>query len=77
MFRILLGLFNLFKVVSLFGLLYVFLRWYIKGHFGKYAIFFWIYSIICFGMLIYEKNNEPKYDETPGYVYWNRNLNSY
>ena len=66
------------STISILALTYVFLRWYIKGHFGKYFIFFWLWTFLSIGMYVYQKNNRPKEDTTPGYVYWERNMrNSY
>ena len=41
----------------IFYLAYVFLVWYIKGHFGKYFIFFWLNTILAFGMYYDHKHN--------------------
>jgi hypothetical protein len=44
-------------------LTYVFLRWYIKGHFGKYAIFFWIYTIFSIIMFINRPDHNPNWPQ--------------
>lgn len=41
------SLFNLFKGLAIMYMAIIFLAWYIKGHFGKYFLFFWISSFIC------------------------------
>jgi len=63
-----------FMIISLFVW---FIQWYIKGHFGKYFIFFWLNTIISIVMYAYQRNHEPEYDSTPGYVYWERNVKSW
>ncbi len=72
------GLWNIISTLSILMLTYVFLRWYIKGHFGKYFILFWLWTSLSIFTYIHHKNNRPKEDTTPGYVYWERNMrNSY
>ena len=44
-----------------FYLVYVFLVWYIKGHFGKYFIFFWLNTILAFGMYYNHHNNKHEW----------------
>ena len=41
-------IFRFLEGIVLFYLLFVFLRWYIKGHFGKYFILFWLYTFSGF-----------------------------
>lgn len=67
----------IWKILSNFfiiALTIAFVRWYVKGHFGKYFIFFWLNTIIAIGMYFNHKYNAPKEDNTPGYVYWERNV---
>ena len=71
------GLWNLLSSFIIIALLIWFVRWYVKGNFGKYAIFFWAYSI--FTIILYlnrpdHNPNWPQHDSTPGYVYWERNI---
>ena len=68
------GIWNFISTVSILVLTFVFLRWYIKGHFGKYFIFFWLWTIISIVIYIHNENNKPVEDTTPGYVYWERNV---
>ena len=70
------ALFNLVQGIIIFTLTFVFLRWYIKGHFGKYFIFFWINTIISCYIYYDTKTNQPIEDNTPGYVYFERNMNN-
>ena len=54
-----------------------FVKWYTKGHFGKYAMFFWLNTIVACCIYFNEKANQPKEDNTPGYVYWERNVKNH
>jgi hypothetical protein len=45
-----------FIVIALFAW---FIQWYVKGHFGKYAILFWLNTIIAIIMYL----NNPGYNE--------------
>jgi O-antigen/teichoic acid export membrane protein len=54
-----------------------FVKWYTKEHFGKYALFFWINTIIALCLYFGTKINQPKEDTTPGYVYWERNVKNH
>ena len=63
-----------FMIISLFVW---FIQWYIKGHFGKYFIFFWLNTILSIVIYINSVNNKPKEDNTPGYVYWERNVKNW
>jgi hypothetical protein len=63
--------FQFLKGVILFYLAFVFLKWYIKGHFGKYFIFFWLNTIITFMMYFNHKNQiEQEYDHRTGAEIW-------
>ena len=44
--------FKLLEGAMLFYLLYLFVKWYVKGHFGKYWYLFWIYSGIALFMYL-------------------------
>ena len=68
------SIWNFISTISILLLTFVFLRWYIKGHFGKYFILFWLWTLLSIVLYIYNKNNQPLYDSTPGYVYWERNI---
>jgi hypothetical protein len=60
------GFFRLLEGLALFGLAFLFLRWFIKGLFGKYFIFFWIYLFIAIGMFVYDRATEEPYDTRTG-----------
>ena len=71
------ALYKLISTISIIILLVWFVRWYIKGHTGKYAILFWLYTIISIIIFISAKTNQPVEDPTPGYVYWERNVKNH
>jgi hypothetical protein len=52
------GIFKFLEGVIVFYLAYVFIKWYIKGHFSKYFIFFWLNTIIAIIMFVYNKQYE-------------------
>ena len=68
---------SLFKVIQgifLFYLAYIFIKWYVKGHFGKYFIFFWLYTILSIVMYINHQNKiEEEYDHRTGSEIWEEN----
>lgn len=70
------GLFNFISGIIVFALAFAFLKWYIKGHFGKYFIFFWLNTLLSIYMKYDHDRNVPKEDTTPGYVYFERNMNN-
>jgi len=53
-----------------------FVKWYVKGHVGKYFILFWANTILAIWLYVDHHSNKPKEDNTPGYVYWERNVRS-
>lgn len=71
------ALWKLFSGIALIGLAFWFLTWYVKGHFGKYFIFFWLWTIFTILNYVHYHNSKPKEDPTPGYVYWERNVKSW
>ena len=71
------AIWNFISTVSILFLAFVFFRWYIKGHFGKYFIFFWLWTFLSIGIYIHHSNHKPVEDTTPGYVYWERNVKSW
>ena len=45
----------IWKILSNFfiiALTIAFVRWYVKGHFGKYFLFFWLNTIIAIGIIL-------------------------
>jgi hypothetical protein len=63
--------FQFLKGVVLFYLAFVFLKWYIKGHFGKYFIFFWLNTIIALLMFVgHQQQIEQEYDHRTGAEVW-------
>jgi len=71
------AIFNLVSTLCTVFLAVWFTKWYVKGHFGKYAILFFINTIIAICLYIGAKTNKPKEDTTPGYVYWERNVKNH
>jgi hypothetical protein len=71
------ALYKLISTISIIILFIWFVKWYIKGHTGKYAIWFWLYTIISIIIFISAKTNQPVEDTTPGYVYWERNVKNH
>jgi hypothetical protein len=64
-------IFRFLEGVILFYLAFVFLKWYIKGHFGKYFILFWLNTIIAFAMYFnQQKRIEQEYDHRTGAEVW-------
>ena len=54
-------LFALLEGLFLFGLAFTFLRWYIRGSFGKYWYWFWLNTILAFGMYYDHHNSEHEW----------------
>ena len=48
---------ELLSGLFMFYLAYIFVVWYVKGHFGKYFIFFWLNTILSIGMYYNRKHN--------------------
>ena len=74
-------LISLLKVLEgfiLFYLLFVFIKWFVKGHFGKYFILFWANSIICV-IIFYNHQQKMKDERDPrsGYQIWKENMKDY
>ena len=70
----------IFKLVSTLFIVVLavwFVKWYVKGHTGKYAVLFWLNTIIACFVFFCAKANQPKEDNTPGYVYWERNVKNH
>jgi hypothetical protein len=74
------GFFRLLGSVILFGLAFYFIRWFVKGLFGKYFILFWawlILSIVYFWAYhnpnIMFNHNWPQHDSMTGVKAWERN----
>lgn len=50
-----------------------FIRWYVKGHFGKYFIFFWAWTIFTLIMYLSHpgyNSNWPQHDSRTGAEVW-------
>lgn len=78
--RFLIGLFRLLEGFILFYLVFMFISWYVKGHFGKYFIFFWAWTIFTIFYTISEnKRLNEKYavDPRSGQEIWTENMKNY
>jgi len=51
------GLLKLLKGIILFSLAIAFVKWHVKGHLGKYFIFFWLNTIIAICLFVYNKEH--------------------
>jgi hypothetical protein len=70
-------IFKLVQSVIVIALTVWFIKWYIKGHTGKYAVLFWLNTIIACFVFFNAKANQPIEDTTPGYVYWELNVKNH
>ena len=78
--RFLIGLLKLLEGVILFYLAFMFIKWYIKGHFGKYFILFWAWTIFSIFFNISEmKRLDEKWSSDPrsGQEIWTENMKNY
>ena len=71
--KFLLGLVKLIEGIVLFYLVFVFLKWYIKGHFEKYFILFWICTIVVI-FHQYQYQTYSEYDPRSGYEIFKENI---
>jgi hypothetical protein len=71
------AIFKFISTLFILSLAFYFVKWYIKGHKGKYAVLFWLNTIIACFMFFNEKTNKQIEDTTPGYVYWERNVKNH
>lgn len=69
------GLFSFLSGLYLFYLFFLLIGWYVKGHFGKYFILFWAFTIfMTFYYLNYQNQVKTKYDSRSGYEIWNEKM---
>ena len=65
------GFFRVLEGFVLFGLAFIFLKWFIKGLFGRYFIVFWVWLIVAAVMYFNHKNElEESYDNRTGAEVW-------
>jgi hypothetical protein len=72
------SLFAIFEAIAVFAVVFFIMKWYIKGHFGKYFILFWAYTIIVIFTYYDNKAKEAeihKKFETP--ENWDNVINNY
>lgn len=58
--RFLSALIKVIEGLAIFAIVFWFMKWYIKGHFGKHALFFWIWSISVLVMAIHDNNRRNR-----------------
>lgn len=67
------GIWKVLNSIIVITLAVWFVKWYVKGHFGKYFIFFWANTIIALIMYLsnpgYNKN-WPQHDNRTGAEVW-------
>lgn len=71
------AIFQLIKSFFLFYLAYIFLKCYIKGHFGKYFILFWLNTIFSIILFISTKRTDPeeeRINNMKGAEYWEEKM---
>jgi len=56
----LVGVFRVLAGALLLYYFYLFIVWYIKGHFSKYFIFFWAWAILYVIVYFYDANQREK-----------------
>ncbi|MFN6013748.1 MAG: hypothetical protein ACK47F_03565 [Flavobacteriales bacterium] len=61
---------NTLSTFMIIALTISFVKWYVKGHFGKYFIFFWLYTISVIVIYVNHKNNLPDPDTRTGAEVW-------
>jgi len=67
------GIWKVLNSIIVIALAVWFVKWYVKGHFGKYFIFFWVNTIIA--IIMYLSNpgyneNWPQHDNRTGAEVW-------
>lgn len=65
------GILKFLEGIFLFGLAIIFLKWFVKGLFGRYFIIFWAWLLISFYMYFsHQKEIEESYDHRTGAEVW-------
>ena len=64
------GILKILEGFFLFGLVIVFIKWFVKGLFGKYFYVFWAWLIVSISMYYYHRANEEPYDHRTGAEVW-------
>ena len=64
------GFLRVLEGFVLFGFAFLFLRWFIKGLFGRYFILFWAWLIIAIAMFVHARVTEEPYDRRTGAEVW-------
>ena len=58
------------ECIVLFGLAIIFVKWFVKGLFGRYFYIFWIWLIVAIGMVIHDRATQEPYDHRTGAEIW-------
>jgi hypothetical protein len=64
------AIWNLVSSFVVIALAIWFVQWYVKGHFGKYFIFFWLNTILSIGFYVYDTSKVVPYDHRTGAEVW-------
>lgn len=64
------AIWNLVSSFIVIALAIWFVQWYVKGHFGKYFILFWLNTILAIGIHMHRTSNEIPYDHRTGAEVW-------
>ena len=76
--RSIIGALKFLEGLMLFYFAFYLLGWYIKGHFGKYFILFWLYSAFCvFLYFNHQQKLKDEYDPRSGQEIWTENMKDY
>lgn len=74
------GLFNVLSGFIMFFMLFLFIKWYIKGHFDKKWFWaFWAFTIFTIINYNTHHNPPPGFESDPrsGQEIWNENMKNY
>lgn len=73
------GLFSFLSGLYLFYLFFLFIGWYIKGHFGKYFLFFWVSTILSIFIYKYGQYKifKEDFDSRSAQEIWDERMKNY
>jgi len=65
------GFWELLNKIIIIALTVAFIRWYFKGHFGKYFILFWLFTIVSIIIMVnHKKPSDLPHDNRTGAEVW-------
>ena len=64
------GFLKFLEGIVLFGLAIIFVKWSVKGLFGRYFYIFWIWLIVAIGMVVHDRATQEPYDNRTGAEFW-------